>query len=181
MKIDDWKNKVKGEDIEQYDFVDFDNETKVLSKFSEVIGNFLIYFNNLEHELNLAIACIFIDDAVHMGYLVTKELMFRNKIELFNDLYSTSIFYSKKKEVGIKKLKILYKDLTNMNIFRNNIIHADWLTLDKDNYVRTKIITDDEGKMVKGKKIKITPGIIKANINKIESIVNKLDEIQQYL
>jgi len=181
MKINNWKNNIKDETIDQYDYVGLNNnEDKIIKKYSEIIGSFLIQFNNLEHELNLAISYYFIDDMVHEGYLISKNLMFRNKIELFNDLYLTKLSFSEKKDLGLKKLKHLYNDLISINTFRNYVIHANWLTLDKENYVRTKLVTDNEGGIVKGKKVKITPSVIRININKINTIINQICYIKEY-
>lgn len=180
MKADDWKNNIKDEEIDQYDYINWEREGKVIEKYSRYIGAFLIYFNKLEHELNRAISTCFADDLVHEGYLITKDLTFRNKIELFNNLFFERASFSKKKEIPIKKLKTLYNDLNSMNTFRNIIVHADWLTLDKKYYVRTKFVIDSEDGFLKGKKVKITPGMINVNLNKIEVLINKIDEIENY-
>lgn len=181
MKTHKWKNIIRKEIIDQDDYVDWDDEEKIIKKYAKTIGSFLISFNVLEYELNLTISHFFCDDAVHEGYLVTKDLMFRNKVELFNNLFLAILGFSTKKEIGLKKLKYLYKKLTEINIFRNYVIHANWLTLDKDNFVRTKLIIDTEGGYIKGKKIKITPGTIRKKENEIKSIINQLDKIEEYV
>jgi len=173
------ENQQTDEIIEQYDYCDEDENLKLfLKKYSEPIGVFLFSFSSLEHELNTSISEFFIDDAVHLGYLVIKNLSFRNKIDLFNDLLTSYLAFSKNKELNIKKSKIVYQNLILINSFRNNIVHADWTTLDKNNFVRTKIVVDEDGEMVKGRRVKISVKDINRNIKNIYLIIEQLDKIK---
>ena len=169
---------IKKMEIEQYDYVNDENEDKIVEKYAKSIGQLLIHFNNLDHELNQAISHIFCDDAIHQGYSVTKDLMFRNKVELFNDLY-TQLIASTDKMKKMIKLNFLYNELLNLNTFRNSVIHANWLTLDEDCYVRTKVIVDKDDGWIKGKMIKITPRMIVVKSRRIDTIIEKISEFTE--
>ena len=69
------------------------------------------------------------------------------------------------------------KQLDGVNIFRNKVVHANWQSLTKEGYVRTKIIVDTEEGYVKFKKALITPKIIR---QKIKEVYKLLDEIEEY-
>lgn len=55
------------EELEQCDYIDSDYLEEVQSKYSSVIGEFMIDFSYLEHEINLAIADIIHDDMHETG------------------------------------------------------------------------------------------------------------------
>jgi len=75
-------------ELEQFDFIDDERLDKVISKYSTLIGLFLIKFSSLEHEINIAIADILHDDCHETGYVIIERLSIRNKIDLFNKMYS---------------------------------------------------------------------------------------------
>jgi len=81
-KVEDDK---KVEKLDQYDYFDGDyiEKSSVFVDYSYAIGELVISFNNLDHEINIAIADIFGSDFHYFGYLITEKLSFINKIDLF--------------------------------------------------------------------------------------------------
>ena len=165
------------DELEQYDFLDEEYLEKVVDKYSPLIGLFLINFSCLEHELNLAIADIFADDHHEPGYVIIEKLNTRNKIELFHKMYvRLESFKDKKNEDVLKEIRLR---LESINTFRNSIVHANWQSLSKDGFVRTKIMVDNHEGYVKFKKIQITLKIVREKIKEINKLIEKIDEYKE--
>lgn len=164
--------KVKQEKLEQYDFVNSDYIEKAEDHYAPSIGLFLIRFSELEHTLDTAIANHIADNAHEMGYLVIEGLGLHNKIELLRKLFHLHTKYLQPKRLA--RLKRLVKKLHELRVFRNYIAHANWSTLDKSGYVRTKI-DEKDGEIIL-KKVRITPSKIEGWIGRIESLSEDLDE-----
>ncbi|MDP2940158.1 MAG: winged helix-turn-helix domain-containing protein [Candidatus Omnitrophota bacterium] len=168
------------ETLEQLDFFEDDYIDKVFDKYSQLIGWFLIRFSRLEHDFNIIIAEFFGDDYHETGYIVIKKLMFLNKIELFYDLYIRPISFSEKNKKKQEKLLNIKKRLDDINTFRNRVVHANWSSLNRDGFVRTKIITDYRvDGAVKFERVKITPKIIKKNIAEINKLIDDIETFRE--
>ena len=162
--------------LEQLDYFEDDYINKVFDKYSQLIGRFLIEFSRLEHDFNITIAEFFGDDYHETGYIIIKKLMFFNKIELFYDLYIRPISFSEKNKKKKEKLLNIKERLNKINTFRNRVVHANWASLNKDGFVRTKIITDYRvDGAVKFERVKITPKIIKKNISEINRLIDTIE------
>ncbi len=59
--------------------------------------------------------------------------------------------------------------------FRNRVAHANWSSLDKAGFVRSKIIENKEEYGMSFEKIKMTPGVLIKFIRQNNSVSNKLD------
>ena len=165
------------DNLDQYDFVDEEYIEKVKDKYSPLIGDFIIKFSALEHTLNILIAEILSQRSHDFGYTIAERLTINNKIELFYKMYLQLVSVTdKKKKVLLDSIK---KRLIDVNSFRNNLVHANWLTLKKDGSVRSKIVTDNEEGYVKFKNSQITPKIIKGKIAELKSLVYDLDEFSE--
>ncbi len=160
--------------LDEYDYVDGEYLYKVFDKYSKLLGSFLISFSILEQELNLAIAEYIHDDWNELGFVIIEKLTIGNKIELFYKMYVLleSMLSKKSKEKLIK----IRKQLVVLNLFRNNIVHANWQSLAKDGFVRTKIVVDNQEGYVKFKKIEITPKIIRQKVKEVDDLVDKIGE-----
>ncbi|TFB07993.1 hypothetical protein E3V08_06155 [Candidatus Atribacteria bacterium MT.SAG.1] len=168
------------ETLEQLDYFEDDYIDKVFDKYSQLIGWFLIEFSRLEHDFNLVIAEFFGDDYHEIGYIVIKKLSFLNKIELFYDLYLGPVSFSKKNKQNQERLLDIKNRLNSINTFRNRVVHANWSSLNKDGFVRTKIITDSQGDgVIKFERIKITPKIIKKNIAEINKLIDDIETFKE--
>lgn len=159
------KNNDKTETLEQYDFPWSEDEYIFANKseYAEAIGDFLISFSNLESALNLLVVEMVNDRSHDLGYKVIKSLGYANKINLARDLYLPTIHHipnNKIRERRKNEFEIILKKLNQLGESRNKIAHANWVTLDKNGYVRTKIKSDETG-TVQFIRIKITSSIMK--------------------
>jgi hypothetical protein len=164
--------KVKHDKLEQFDYVDSDYIEKAEDRYAPWIGLFMIRFSELEHTLDTAIANHFMDSAHEMGYLVIEGLTLNNKIELFRKLFHQFARLLVPKR--LVRLKRIVKNLHDLRVFRNYLAHANWSTLDKTGYVRTRI-GEKDGEIIL-KKVRITPAKIEVWIRRIEKVNEDLDE-----
>ena len=165
--------KVKQDVLEQYDYVHGDYIDKVARRYEARIGRFLIRFSELEHNLDIAIAESLSDRSHDLGYMVLEGYSLNNKIELFRRL-----FHSYTKHVlpsRMTKFQGIVKKLHEARIFRNYVAHANWRTLEKSGYVRTRV-NEKEGDIV-FKKVRITPSVLDAWFRRIERLDELLYEI----
>lgn len=165
------------EELDQYDYLDGEYIEKVADRYNLLIGQFLIDFSYLEHEINLAIAEIIHDDFAETGYVIIEKLQVHDKIELLYKMYVRFESFKDKKNKDI--LDKIQQQLKSVNTFRNNIVHANWQSLSRDGFVRTKIIVDNDEGFVKFKKVQITPKIIREKIKEIRKLIEQLDEYKE--
>ena len=142
-----------------------------------ILGEFLISFSILEQELNLIIADFVSDRAHETGYVVIEKLTTNNKIDLFYKMYVRLESLNDKKNKAV--LDEIRNQLDKINIFRNNIVHANWQSFTKDGYVRTKIVVDTDEGFVKFKKVLMNSKIIKQKIKEIDRLSEKIDEYKE--
>ena len=165
------------DELEQYAYPDSEYIEKAADRYSSPMGLFLINFSILEQELNLAVADFIRDGSHEMGFVIIEKLTTSNKIELFYKMYVRLESFKDKKNKDI--LNQITKQLESLNIFRNNIVHANWQSLTKDGFVRTKIVVDNQEGYVKFKKVEITPKIIRQKIKEIEKLVDQIDKYKE--
>src|SRR3990172_10649415 len=120
--------------MQQYDFIGNDNIERLQKKYYSQIGKFITSFSALEHSLNIATSQIINDRSHEVGYTIIESLTFYNKIQLFHKMYSGLEAHTNKRNK--KMLNSIKEKLKGINTFRNNIVHANWLTITKSNYVR---------------------------------------------
>lgn len=168
MKVDD-------EVLEQYDYSSNDYLEDVVDDYSPLIGLFLIRFSELEHELNYGIAEILHSRTHEVGYVVIGNLTTRNKIELFYKFFLRLVSVTERSKLKVK-LGLIKRELEELNNFRNKLVHADWLTLNKEGSVRTKIVVDNKEGFVVFKRVKILPRTIRKKIKEIEKLTRALEE-----
>jgi hypothetical protein len=167
--------EIKYENLDQYDYSDEDLMIKKEKKYASLIGSFLIWFSNLEHNLNIGLADLISERSHEDGYVIIKDMGMFQKIELFYNLAFPRVnFAEKRKAQKLKQLPLIRRQLEELNTFRNKVAHAKWNTLDKEGYVRVEMITDKENGFIKFKKFKISPEIIKGKLKEIVVLENKL-------
>ncbi len=171
------KNQTVYDELEQYDFSDGEYLEKVADKYFPLVGEFLISFSIMEQELNLAIADFLHDDCHETGYVIIEKLTTSNKIDLFYKMYVRLESFSNKKHKVI--LDGIRKQLDELNIFRNNVVHANWQSLTKEGSVRVKIVVDTDEGFVKFRKVLMTPKIIREKIREIDSLSEKIDQYKE--
>jgi hypothetical protein len=160
------------DELEQDDYLDGEYLEKVIDKYTPLIGSFLVNFSILEQDLNLAIAEFIHDDYPETGFVIIEKVTTSNKIELFYKMYVRLESFNDKKNKEI--LDKIRKQLNSLNSFRNSIVHANWQSLTKDGFVRTKIVVDNQEGYIKFKKIEITPKIIRQKIKEIDRLVEQI-------
>lgn len=163
--------------LDQYDYFDEEYIESVKEEYACYIGLFLINFSSLEHDLNVRIAEIVNERSHDLGYYVIEKLTLKNKIDLFCKLRHrkyTSTFGDNLKN----KLKLIENKLNEINSFRNIIVHANWPSLTKDKYVRSKIMVDNEEAEIKFKTVKFTPLLIKQKIKEMHSVQNEIEKFE---
>lgn len=165
------------EELDQYDYTDGEYLEKIVDRYTTPIGLFLVNFSILEQELNLAVADFISDRAHEMGFVVIEKLTTANKIDLFYKMYvRLESFKDKKNKEVLNKIR---EQMESLNTFRNNIVHANWQSLTKDGFVRTKIVVDNQEGYVKFRKVQITPKIIKQKIREIEKLIDLIDNYKE--
>jgi len=175
------KNKieVKFEYLDQYDYHGGALTPEREKKYAFLIGTFLMDFSDLERTLDIEIANLISDRSHDEGYIIIKNLKFSAKRELFYDLFFPRIFYAKKKKENANQLKLIRKKLEALATLRNKIAHAKWYTLDKEGYVRVDVNTNKDNGLIRFKRFKITPTIIKNGIKEIEKLNKKLPDLNE--
>ncbi len=163
------------EEMEQYDYVDTGYFNKAVKVYSESIGEFLMNFSELEHELNIAIAEIISDRAHEMGYSIMERMAMRQKIGLFYRMYARLESAAQKGQK--RQLNSIKKNLISLSEFRNTLAHANWGTVQKNGNVRTKILSDKESGLVRFKNIVIKPGDIR---RKTKEVIELSEEISLF-
>lgn len=166
----------KSEDLEQYDGYGGYLEGKE-DRYAPLLGYFLLDFSVLEHSLNLALAEELHGSTHEVGYVVIEKLKTFDKIELFFKLYLRLVSFQGQK--GKAALAIVRKRLENINTFRNLIMHANWSTIDKENFVRTRIKVDSEEGYVKFRNVKITTTMIRTQIREAQKLTDDLDAFSE--
>jgi hypothetical protein len=166
------------ENLEQYDdYHDGEYLDKVVDKYSPLLGSFLLNFSILEQELNLAVIKFINNRSDEMGFMIIEKLTVSNKIDLFYKMYlRLESFKTKNAKKSLNKIK---QQLEELNSFRNSIVHANWQSLTKNGFVRTKIIVDNQEGYVKFKKVETTPKIIKLKIKEIKKLIDQIDEYRE--
>ena len=80
-----------------------------------------------------------------------------------------------RKEKMLNELNNIYKKLCELSEFRNKVAHADWQSLDKSGFVRTKIVEDKNNVGMQLEKVKMTPGILIKFRRQNEALSKKID------
>lgn len=176
IKIQTSPLEVKYEELEQYDYSsDDDVMFRKQDQYSSCIGLFLIWFSNLEHSLDIELANLINDRSHDEGYVVIKDLEMFEKIELFYNLAFPRVHFSnKRKSQKMKSLILIYKKLDDLTILRNRIAHGKWNTLDKEGFIRVDAKTNKENGLIKFRKYKITPKIMRKGVTEIKALVDNL-------
>lgn len=171
------KNNSDYDELEQYDYSDGEFLDKVIGKYSPLLGLFLITFSRLESELNTVIADYINERGHETGFVIIEKITTSNKIDLFYKLYLRFTLY--KNPIYKVKLKKIKNQLDELNTFRNALVHANWESLNKNGYVRTKIVVDDQEGGVKFRKIEVLPKTIRNKIKEAEKLIDTLFKFQE--
>lgn len=171
------KNKEDYDELEQYDFSDGEFLEKVIDKYSPLLGLFLINFSEVENELNGAIADYINERGHETGFVIIEKITTSNKIDLFYKLYLRFTLY--KPPIYKAELTKIKKQLNELNLFRNALVHANWDSLSKDGYVRTRIVVDDQEGSVMFRKIEVSLKTIRNKIKEAGKLIDALFELKE--
>ena len=172
--------------LEQYDHYSDEEIFLKQNNYARAIGTFIIAFSELEASLDSLIANSIEDRGDDPGYRIIRYLKFRDKINFSADQYKQLIHIKKTYESLSNKdaeklnsqLNIINSKLGELSEFRNKIAHANWMTLDNQGYVRTKIILNDEY-FVAFTKIKLSPNVILKFTRQCASLANKINLLKE--
>lgn len=154
--------------LEQYDYYDYDNMAKMWHKYDKRIGGVLIQFGELEQSLDGAIAFLVSDRSDDLGYRITMDLSFGQKVKLFNRLCKIYLKWAPDTD-DASALKDVVDRLIAASQVRNIVAHAKWMTLDEDGFVRSRAGINDEAE-VHFKYYRLTPKVLYHQERKIRKI-----------
>ncbi len=163
--------------LEQYDYIDTDYYEKAVKKYSKLIGEFLMDFSYLEHELEIAVAEIVNDRSHDVGYLVVQKIeKTADKIDLFYKYYKMFEYLTDRQT---KELKRIFDSLVEINEFRNKIAHVKWCSMQKNGIVRYKIRSTKKTGEIRFQNIIIQSKDIRDKIKEIDRVIDKIDEYRE--
>lgn len=168
------KQSVVFEELDQYDYIIGDYLDEVIDDYSGAIGHYLLYFSALEHCINGAVNEIINNRTDETGFVITNYLKTSFKMDLFYKMYLRLEPFKKHSEK--KKLEEILKKLKKANTFRNSIVHANWLSLTRNGYIRTKVMVDNQEGFIKFKMVKMNPEIIYRNTKMIRELSDQIEE-----
>ncbi len=119
-----------------------DNE-EFLETLSSHIGHVVIEFNLLEERLTGLICQFFIDDIDAVGLIVTQNMNYSAKIDLFNRYV---LYIEDRSSKAIPMHEKLVEQLKESGRLRNLVVHADWSHSDLDGFAFVRMRIKD-GKM----------------------------------
>ena len=170
--------EIKTKDVPLDQFDNFEGDYMALNtipkSYRDSVGFFIILFSALEHCVNNEIADHLSDRAHETGYRVASTLTMKGKVDFLHNLLLRIITTTgQNKKTKLKEFK---KRLTDLNTFRNYIAHANWGTLKKDGFVRTKILVDSSDGLVKFKMVKLPPSLINKKIDEVDLLIDELSD-----
>ena len=110
-------------------------------ELSSVIGRITMNFSALEDTLSECIIKV-IGQSNAVGQIITAELSFKNKINLFSSLYfeqKDKVEFNAFPGLQTKHFKEIIKALNKCEILRNQVIHSKFSHKVKEKIIRTKV------------------------------------------
>lgn len=151
-------------------------------KLQESMGKLFMSFSFVEQDLNNALCYLINDRTNNTGVLIIRKMFFKQKLNLYKDMiFELIINYvsnSKKSKNLLERANNIIKKAEDLSEFRNDIAHANWTTLDKDNFYTISIDTDNNKETnIHYKKMRITPAIIIKFVRQNEALQYKFYEL----
>jgi len=116
----------------------------VLEEYAPKIGQLILEFSDLEATLDGELVKVICERADTIGYQIIGPLRFRQKRDLFKNLFGLMIECLNDSELT-KKFDHICSGLEDAAEFRNDVAHAQWCYLDEEKYVRLKIKSSKSG------------------------------------
>ncbi len=160
--------------LDQFDYVETDYMDSHIEIYSPLIGQYVIEFSYLEHNLNLLVADLISDRSHDHGYIITMKMKMYDKIELLERMASHGKFH------GISELKKILPTIPKLkavNTFRNSVAHAVWATMKPSGATRTKTKVDsNSGVWFQNKTL--SKNVIKSELKKLRLVTDKIMDLQ---
>ena len=160
MKIIKKKLTTENEDA------DFDGQDKYLRKIAYWVGHFIFEFNALEDTIT-RVAAEHIDghlDKNEYAYIFLTGLTFNQKVELLERYYNFHLGMYGNEHLDMKaEADEIINQLKAIGKTRNIIVHANYISLDKDGNIRDK--TKFAGSEIEEYWVSITRDLLVENIN----------------
>jgi hypothetical protein len=163
--------------LEQYGRPFLELPPSLLTKYAFSIGKFLLAFSRLETCIDHMIIMSINDDSDEPGYRIVKLLKLKDKIQFAKSEYQRWIYWSrdKRRKASLeKRLGVIITKLTEINAFRNKLVHASWESLSPTGFVRVKIEEGEDG--VRFERIKLSPAIMNKFVRQIEALMSEIDD-----
>ena len=162
--------------MDQYDFADTDYMDENEDDFSPLIGQYLITFSFLEHQIDQMLAEIINERSDETGYLVTANMSMFNKIDLLQRFMELAVSHDVKQP---NKFTPLLKRVKAANTIRNRIAHANWSSMKSDGTVRVGISVSEEAG-VNFVNIKLGIEELSDAQDELDAVISELDELEFY-
>jgi hypothetical protein len=135
-----------------------------LEESASLIGYIVQSFNTLEEELTSLISGLFFDDDDTLGLLVTSNMTYSQKVDLFKRLLL-------REQEALKRtmacFNTLVQNLTDAGTLRNTVVHADWETAHPDGYTLCKVKVNSHG---------VQHEYVQFSIDSLNDILNLINE-----
>ena len=113
-----------------------------LEKSAHLIGYIVHSFNSLEEELSSQISALFFDDWDILGLMVTCNMSYSQKVDLFERFL---VVEKAAREKSVSCFEELIKNLRDVGRLRNKVVHADWQSAHPDGYTLCRVKVDAKG------------------------------------
>lgn len=150
-----------------------DDSLTYINPMLPFIGEVLVWFNDLEADLDEAICGLVSTRAATPGLLIMANTMFQTKLDLFERLAS-DWFRSNGTEPSF--FKNLISELRTCAILRNKVVHANWLYTNSEGYTEVKIKARNDG-IIEHEMTKFTTENLNEIIERIDNSRNLLSEL----
>lgn len=137
--------KIKQKQLQQFAFLNKyleDDNEEFLELIAPQIGFIVFDFNLLEERLTSFICQIINYNNDAKGLIITHNMTYASKVDLF-DRYSSYTQHILNK--NIESHKKFIEDLKESGRLRNMVVHAEWNTVDEENYTFVKLRTTKNG------------------------------------
>ena len=137
--------KIKQKQLQQFAFLNKyleDDNEEFLELIAPQIGFIVFDFNLLEERLTSFICQIINYNNDAKGLIITHNMTYSSKVDLFDRYASYTQQVLKKKKKTNKKF---IEDIKESGRLRNMVVHAEWNTVDKENYTFVKLRTSKNG------------------------------------
>ena len=164
------------------DTIAVEDEEKALDRLDDampLIGWVVHAFSALEQSLASHICQVINDRTDEPGVIVLQGMQFRQRVDLFDRLSKS--FFSASREWfdhpthGL--LRPLVDELMAVGKLRNEIVHADWGSIDEEGFASITIRMQPEGLHVS--RLRLDAPLLEGVVDRIADLIHQLDDFTQ--